>query len=85
MRCWWTELRRDIAEQLPAVVDLTVLISIKYQPCIVRTGAGPRDFRASGLSEEIEYDSISRISHRKAVTVQVNENGIEKTKAAITI
>lgn len=65
-------LRCKVAEQLGAVIDTTVAVSIKREESIVRTSSGPGSPLPNPIAVKIEVDAARGICELKPVTCDVD-------------
>ena len=66
----WHWLRREIAKQLPAVVDEAIFVTVKDKPAVIATKFSPCEILRHARARQIEGDAINRA--RKVVTVPQN-------------
>lgn len=67
-------LRRDVAEQLSAVVNRAVLIAVKRQPRFVRINRRPRALSGNASAFQIKGNALLNIGQGKAVAENVDDN-----------
>jgi hypothetical protein len=71
----------EIPEQLGAVVDRAVAISIQSQPGVIRTGSGPGKFFFGAVAVQIEPDTAVSIGKIEPVTLNIDGTPVLKTRS----
>lgn len=53
----WLRLRRELAKQLPTIIDCTVIIAVEREPGIIAASRGPRQMLSRPISVQIKGHS----------------------------
>src|SRR5437764_6231520 len=79
---WRVRLLSEVAEQLRAVINRAVAVSVEREPRVVRAFGSPRQPLLRAVAVEVERYARRRIGEVKAVTGNVHQNGRREVAAA---